>query len=171
VTSLKPFAPFALCGFFGCTTSTTITTSTDASGIDAPQSEAAALGDDGAPEAGADAGSEVSSDFDAGKGSWGQPCTVGNDTTCTSGLFCLQGPAGGTVGFCTKTCPSTSSAACPNTPTGTAAYCVVTDADSNGDKGCAFACREGATNYTCPGQLKCETTADPPGSGQYLCLP
>jgi hypothetical protein len=161
VTLLKPFAAIVVLVFLGCTsaTTTTIPPSADASSVDAAQSDAATPG--------ADASDAV----DGGKGSWGQPCTVGDDTTCQSGLFCLQGPTGGTVGFCTKTCPSTSSAACPSTPAGTAAYCVVTDVDSNGDKGCAFLCRAGATTYTCPGKLKCGTTDDPPGSAQYLCVP
>jgi hypothetical protein len=102
---------------------------------------------------------------------YGNPGTVGDDASCAQGLFCLQGPNGGSIGFCTATCPNTSSTRCPGTPPGTAAYCVVTDVDSKGDKGCDFACREGSTSYPCPGVLKRETSEDPPGSGQYLCLP
>jgi hypothetical protein len=104
-------------------------------------------------------------------GDYGQPCTVGDDTTCSAGLLCLQGPAGGSVGFCTHTCPATSRAVCAGTPPGTAAYCVVTDVDPQGDKGCAFVCREGTHVYPCPGALQRQTTDEPPGSGQYLCLP
>ncbi|HEX7601450.1 MAG TPA: hypothetical protein VF316_07595 [Polyangiaceae bacterium] len=128
--------------------------------------DAAVLNQDAA--IGADASSEADADKRAG---YGEPCTVGDDTTCVDGFLCLQGPSGGKTGFCTKTCPSTSSAACPGTPAGTSAYCVVTDVDAQGDKGCAFVCREGAQTYACPGALQCETAEDPPGSGQYLCLP
>jgi len=63
---------------------------------------------------------------------FGEPCTVGDDTTCGSGLFCLSGPAGGDIGFCTKTCLKTSGAACAGTPEGTAAFCLVTDVNSSG---------------------------------------
>jgi hypothetical protein len=142
----------------------------DAAVTDGGPAEAAA---DAAPvaDAATDAGEGGTTGDGAAKGAWGQPCTVGDDTTCATGLFCLQGPAGGTVGFCTKTCPATSSAQCPGTPPGTAAFCVVTTVDAQGDKGCAFACKEGSQTYACPGALTCETTEDPPGSGQYLCLP
>lgn len=102
---------------------------------------------------------------------FGQPCTVGDDATCIDGLFCLVGPSGGAVGFCTKTCPKASGAACPGAPAGMAAYCVVTDVNSQGDKGCAFVCRQGSQTYSCPGELQCQTTQEPAGSGQYLCLP
>jgi hypothetical protein len=118
-----------------------------------------------------DEGDGGTSDGAAEKGAWGEPCTVGNDATCATGLFCLQGPSGGSVGFCTKTCPATSSTQCSGTPQGTAAFCVVTDVDNQGDKGCAFACRIGAQTWPCPGELKCETADDPPDSGQRLCLP
>jgi hypothetical protein len=135
----------------------------DAAGNDGPSNDAIA------PDASAD-GPEGPADG-AAPGNWGEPCTVGNDATCMSGLFCLQGPAGGTVGFCTKTCPATSSAVCPGTPAGMAAYCVVTTVDAQGDKGCAFVCLEPGHTWTCPGALKCETSDDPPGSGQRLCIP
>jgi hypothetical protein len=75
------------------------------------------------------------------------------------------------VGFCTKTCPKTSSTACADAPEGTAAFCVVTDANTAGDKGCAFVCKQGGTSYTCPGDLKCQSSDEPAGSGQFLCLP
>ncbi len=88
---------------------------------------------------------------------------------CPDGLRCLAGPKGGS--FCTKTCPATQSGACSGTPTGTAAYCVVTDATPNGDKGCAFLCGAAGKSYACPGLLKCEATDDPPGTGQRSCLP
>jgi hypothetical protein len=131
----------------------------DGAGADGPDGSRADAAD-GAP--GADGGLA---------GSFGQPCQVDQPTSCQSGLFCLQGPNGGNDGFCSKTCPPNSGGACPGAPAGTAAYCVVTDVDLQGDKGCAFVCKEGATTYTCPGTLQCQTTEDPPGSGQYLCLP
>lgn len=108
---------------------------------------------------------------DAVSSSFGQPCAVGHDTTCGDGFFCLVGPSGGSTGFCTRTCPKASSGACTETPSGTSAYCVVTDVDPQGDKGCAFVCKAKGLAFPCPGALHCESTEDPPGSGQYLCLP
>jgi hypothetical protein len=147
-----------LCGFLlaGCSSSSS------PSVAEAGAPDAAPIVDATPPEASAaDAGARAG---------YGEPCELA-DAGCADGLFCLEGPSGGSVGFCTKTCPSTSSAACPGAPAGTAAYCVVTDVDPQGDKGCAFLCRVGSQTYTCPGALKCQTTEDPPGSGQYLCLP
>jgi hypothetical protein len=129
-----------------------------------------AAADAPAIDASEDASPDVAPDANKRAG-YGEPCTVGDDATCADGFLCLQGPSGGKVGFCTKTCPSTSSAVCPGTPDGTVAYCVVTDVDTQGDKGCAFLCRAGSKTYPCPGALTCETADDPPGSGQYLCLP
>lgn len=128
--------------------------------------------DDAAAEDAADSADGGDDLADASKRSeFGQPCPVGSDAACVEGLFCLEGPSGGAVGFCTKTCPKTSAAACPGAPAGTAAYCVVTDVNAQGDKGCAFVCRKGSKTYLCPGELKCQTTQEPAGSGQYLCLP
>src|SRR5581483_3316647 len=167
----------ALGGSSGCGSNTgTSGSATDAS----PRATSdGALGDATGADAVMDAGmADTPTGTDAGdvtdgavSGSYGQPCTVGDDTTCNAGLFCLQGPSGGSVGFCTHTCPPTSSSRCMGTPPNTAAYCVVTDVDAQGDKGCAFVCRVGTRTYTCPGALQCQTTDEPPGSGQYLCLP
>ncbi len=121
-----------------------------------------ASGEEGPPTDSSDA---------AGRAGFGDPCTVGDDATCDEGLLCLQGPSGGKIGFCTKTCPKTSSAPCSGAPEGTFAACVVTDVDQSGDKGCAFACAVASKTFSCPGSLKCSTTEDPPGSGQKLCLP
>jgi hypothetical protein len=140
------------------------TTGASAPPADASPSEDAAEDTAAAAYDGGDAASGVPAAF-------GEPCTVGDDTTCVAGLFCLAGPLGGDVGFCTKTCPKTSAAACPGPPAGTAAFCVVTGVDSSGAKGCAFVCRQGSTTYRCPGKLECQTTQEPAGSGQYLCLP
>ncbi len=60
---------------------------------------------------------------------------------------------------------------CPDTPEGSAAYCLVTDVNLAGDKACAFLCTVGGKSYVCPGELRCATDDDPPGSGQRLCLP
>lgn len=99
---------------------------------------------------------------------FGGPCDANGN--CPDGFICLPGPTSGS--FCSKSCPANSSAMCAGAPSGTAAYCVVTNADPQGDKGCAFVCAEpGGKHYACPGQLVCETTDDPPGSGQRLCLP
>jgi hypothetical protein len=133
----------------------------------APDAAAAEDAAEDAPAAADDGGDAA----DGGPAAFGEPCTVGDDTTCIAGLFCLAGPLGGDVGFCTKTCAKTSAAACAGTPSGTAAFCVVTGVNSGGDKGCAFVCRQGSATYRCPGKLECQTTQEPAGSGQYLCLP
>jgi hypothetical protein len=108
---------------------------------------------------------------DAGGGGFGDPCMLDEAAPCADGSFCLAGPSGGSVGFCTHTCPRGTSGACPGAPEGTTAYCVVTDVNAAGDKGCAFLCEVGGTTYTCPGELTCSPTQEPPGSGQRLCLP
>lgn len=124
-----------------------------------------------------DASSDAAAEADAapesgsGKPGFGDPCPLDQSIACDDGLFCLAGPNGGTLGFCSKTCPPTSSGACDGPPAGTAAYCVVTDANSKGDKGCAFVCTAGSSTFPCPGALKCSSAEDPPGSGQKLCLP
>jgi hypothetical protein len=102
---------------------------------------------------------------------FGDPCTIDEVKKCPTGLLCLQGPSGGNNGFCTRTCPATSSKQCTGTPAGTAAFCIVTDADAQGNKGCAFVCAEPGSTFTCPGELECQSTEDPAGSGQRLCLP
>lgn len=107
----------------------------------------------------------------AAPGSFGQPCVVAQAGDCAAGLICLRGPAGGRVGFCTRTCPRTSSGPCAGAPPGTAAFCLVTNVNAAGDKGCAFVCLVGGMTHACPGELRCATSEEPPGSGQRLCLP
>lgn len=132
----------------------------------------------GAPDSSVDASDssvedvvDASDDVAPAPGSFGQPCAVGRAGECLDGLFCLQGPSGGRNGFCTHTCPRTSSARCADAPPGTAAYCLVTDVNAAGDKGCAFVCTLPGMTFTCPGTLRCVHVQDPPGSGQELCLP
>jgi hypothetical protein len=151
----------AVCVLVACTSSSTPSTDSSATPAD----------DGGGGDAPVVTPEDAAVEDSGSTSKFGQPCTVGKDAACGEGLFCLQGPSGGKTGFCTKTCPKTSSKACPDVPAGTAAFCVVTDVNSQGDKGCAFACRDNNQTYTCPGTLKCETSEDPPGSGQYLCLP
>lgn len=127
---------------------------------------------DASIDAGAeDAASDAPPEGDGPVTMFGQPCTVGADAACGEGLFCLRGPSGGTTGFCTKTCPKTSSSACTDVPEGTAAYCLVTDVNAKREKGCAFVCHVGGKTYPCPGELECQDTEEPAGSGQRLCLP
>jgi hypothetical protein len=116
------------------------------------------------------AAEEVGTDA-AAPGSFGQPCVVGRSGGCADGLICLQGPAGGRTGFCSRTCPRTSSGACAGAPPGTAAFCLVTNVNAAGDKGCAFVCLVRGMTHACPGELRCAADEDPPGSGQRLCLP
>jgi hypothetical protein len=160
----------SLAGLGACVLVACTTTGASASSLAADAAAADDAGDDAADDASTtpDDGTDAA---DGGPAAFGEPCTAGNDATCVAGLICLAGPSGGDVGFCTKTCPKTSAAACPGAPTGTAAFCVVTDANSSGDKGCAFVCRQGGKMFTCPGKLECQTTQEPAGSGQYLCLP
>lgn len=132
---------------------------TDAGQIDAGLTDAGLL-DAGISGDGADAGQP---------GAFGDPCPVWSSAGCLPGLLCLQGPAGGPVGFCTKRC--SGNGACATPPPGTAAYCVVTNVDASGSKGCAFLCSGGGTGWRCPGDLSCSANDDPPGSGQRLCLP
>ena len=106
---------------------------------------------------------------DASGAQFGAPCTPGSGI-CRPGLFCLAGP-GGERGFCSMTCPSTSSGVCPGTPDGTVAYCIVTNVNAMGEKGCAFLCEASGATYPCPGTQICQTSEEPPGSGQRLCLP
>ncbi|HEX7663069.1 MAG TPA: hypothetical protein VF407_01085 [Polyangiaceae bacterium] len=142
-------------------------------GLGACGSSSTGSSDPSASDGGAsDAASSVDATTDAASTdatTFGEPCTVGDDAWCGEGFFCLMGPAGNKTGFCSKTCKG--SGACDGVPEGMAAFCVVTDVDTAGDKGCAFACKEGGNEYPCPGELQCETTEDPAGSGQYLCLP
>lgn len=115
---------------------------------------------------------EVDADYrfpDASGAPFGAPCNPGGGE-CHPGLFCLEGPSGGR-GFCSMTCPATSSGVCEGTPPGTLAYCVVTNVNARGDKGCAFLCELAGTAYECPGTQLCQTNEEPPGSGQRLCLP
>lgn len=107
---------------------------------------------------------------DASGAPFGAPCTL-DGYECHPLLFCLEGPTGGGRGFCSMTCPATSSGRCEGTPEGTIAYCVVTNVNAMGDKGCAFLCEVGGETYTCPGTQVCQTNEEPPGSGQRLCLP
>ncbi|MBK6696746.1 MAG: hypothetical protein IPG50_31820 [Myxococcales bacterium] len=148
----------ALCTLLLACSTAPSTTGTPASSLDAAAADDAASDDAGTADA-------------APKTAFGSPCKVGDDTSCGAGLFCLAGPAGGKTGFCTKSCPKTSSAACADAPPGTSAFCLVTDANAAGDKGCAFLCKKAAATFTCPGALKCQTTDEPAGSGQFLCLP
>jgi hypothetical protein len=103
---------------------------------------------------------------------YGEPCTLDGVKKCaTASLFCLAGPSGGNTGFCTQTCPAGQSKQCSGTPSGTAAFCIVTDVNVAKDKGCAFVCEEPGATFTCPGELQCSPTEEPAGSGQHLCLP
>jgi hypothetical protein len=150
-----------------CTTTATTPASTAA--LDAA-SDGGSSSEDREPNTSEQRDADADAAADSGL-RYGEPCTVTDRAPCAKGLFCLGGPAGGKIGFCTATCSKASSAACPDTPTGTSAYCVVTDVNTAGDKGCAFVCREHGTDFPCPGELQCQTTEEPPDSGQRLCLP
>lgn len=82
---------------------------------------------------------------------------------CESGLICL--PYGATQGYCTASC-STPQAACPNTPTGTFAACIITYQSQDY---CMFLCKADTTTWSCPSTTTCESTPNPSTSTQYLC--
>ncbi|MCA9667072.1 MAG: hypothetical protein KC503_15850 [Myxococcales bacterium] len=91
-------------------------------------------------------------------------------TPCPTGLTCLQ-TQGAAAGFCSKPCTN-SGAQCPGAPTGTAAFCVAQVQTSSGTQTfCAFICMAQGQTFTCPSTLKCATTDNPPGSGQFGCEP
>lgn len=100
---------------------------------------------------------------------FGDPCTLDGVIPCDDGLLCIS-PAGND-GFCSKNC-TRAGAQCPGAPEGTTAYCIVGEEGTpNGQKGCAFLCRGGGSDFECPGTLACASFDEPPGSGQRLCLP
>ena len=90
---------------------------------------------------------------------------------CAAGMGCLS-QSNPTLGFCSKPCTK-KLALCTGSPPGTASYCTITDSKNN--YYCGFLCglASGGKTYTfqCPSTLKCSTTANPPGSGQYACVP
>lgn len=99
---------------------------------------------------------------------FGQPCNPSFDPACSDDSFCLWAPTN--KYFCSQACAK-QGASCPGGPPGTAAFCIVTDATPDGQGGCGFVCAAHGKSYPCPAGLTCQTSDDPPGSGQRLCLP
>ncbi len=100
-------------------------------------------------------------------GDFGDKCSL-SSPNCNSGLTCIGIGTGATMGFCTKTCP-TSGSPCTGTPTGTFAACLLKD--SSNKYYCAFLCKLSTQSWSCPGTLSCSPSANPPGSDQHPCMP
>ena len=136
----------------------------DANADAAANAEAGVPSDDGP---GADAPNDVGA-IDGGGAGYGEICTADGVTPCAAGLICLWAPTNNY--FCTRTC-TVQGQPCLGAPSGTKAFCLVTDATPDGKGGCAFVCAEPGHVYQCPPALTCQATDDPPGSGQRTCLP
>jgi hypothetical protein len=97
----------------------------------------------------------------ASAGLFGALCT----SSCGLTLTCIKPGTGS--GFCTKTC-SQPGQPCSGAPAGTGAFCVM---QVGSTYYCGFLCKTSTQSWNCPTQLKCDTTDNPPGSGNYYCLP
>ncbi len=89
-------------------------------------------------------------------------------------LFCIATQASVSTGrgFCALECTQPVGAACYGTPNATFAKCLIQGAaTTDGGTGpmyCAFVCKTGGKNYTCPPTLECDPQAT---SGEKLCIP
>ncbi len=99
-------------------------------------------------------------------GTFGDPCSA--TKICTAKYLCVFLGAGTTKGFCTKSCP-TQSKACSGGAKGTVPYCILKD--SKNKYYCVFLCKWQGGKASCPSKLTCSPTANPPGSGQHVCVP
>jgi len=88
---------------------------------------------------------------------------------CSTAYQCVTVGTGTVDGFCTKKCYN-SGGACTGMPTGTGAYCLLSNSAKT-EYYCAFLCKLGTQTWKCPSTLKCDPVENPPGSGQYVCLP
>lgn len=99
-------------------------------------------------------------------GTFGDTCTA--TKICTAKYLCVFLGASSTKGFCTQSCP-TQAKACSGGSTGTMPYCILKDSKNN--YYCVFLCKWQGGKASCPKQLTCSPTANPPGSGQHVCVP
>lgn len=97
---------------------------------------------------------------------FGNLCSV--QSPCPAGLICHVPAAGGRFGFCTRTC-NVPGGICSGTPPGTVALCDIFSPPSS--YLCHFACSIGGQSASCPGQLWCNPSEWPPGSGVKYCDP
>lgn len=84
---------------------------------------------------------------------------------CNTGLTCLV-KSQGQSGFCSKKCTNKGKQ-CTGGPTGTFPACVLPL--QGGGNACVFICKSGKSTFKCPSGLTCGTTANPPGSTQFVC--
>ncbi len=103
-------------------------------------------------------------------GTFGSSCSA--KKTCSGSFLCVILGSASTKGYCTKTC-ATMSKACSGGSSGTKPYCILKD--QKGKYYCVFLCKWGkgssAVKAPCPKDLTCASTENPPGSGQYVCMP
>jgi hypothetical protein len=97
---------------------------------------------------------------------WGDVCNT--TTACTNKSMVCAGTSS-TAGFCTMTCTN-SPGECPGYASGQIAMCLLSDGKTPPTVACGFLCLLQGKSYTCPGQLKCDTVENPPGSGQKFCV-
>lgn len=97
-------------------------------------------------------------------GLYGAVCSAA--APCDTGFTCLQ-TTGATKGFCSKLCTGTGTP-CTGGPVGTMSFCIATVGTQTF---CAFLCRVPGQTFNCPTALRCATTENPPGSGQFGCEP
>lgn len=104
-------------------------------------------------------------------GTFGSICSA--TAYCSASYSCVVIGAGASKGFCTKTCP-TMTQQCTGGPSGTQPYCILKNS-STSKYYCVFLCKWGTGSSTstaaCPKDLTCDTSQNPPGSGQYVCIP
>jgi len=106
-----------------------------------------------------------------------KPATLGDLCTtkdeCFPNMLCVT-IDGRTRGHCSKKC--TGSGECSGAPSGTKAFCVLTDSKDASIKYCAFMCAYkdssgSVLTAACPSYQSCSTQESPAGSGQKLCVP
>lgn len=89
---------------------------------------------------------------------------------CGSGLACVVDPSAGLLGFCSHECKKPSQR-CSGAPSSTFAACLLTL--RSGAHACVFLCKTAGrtpSTFPCPHELTCSPTANPPGSGQHVCV-
>ena len=100
-------------------------------------------------------------------GNFGAKCN--SKLPCSTAFMCVTVGATATDGFCTKKCYNSGSQ-CTGMSTGTMAYCLLSNSAKT-EYYCAFLCKLATQTWSCPPTLKCDPLENPPGSGQYVCLP
>ena len=102
----------------------------------------------------------------------GGPATPGfgddcGSAACVTGLKCLRFAETPTKGFCSKACDNPGHA-CAGAPPSTMSFCFNSSAPNTSSM-CLFICEVAGLTAPCPPGLTC-AAADPPGSGQRVCV-